>query len=139
VHVRGRGDVPIDALPASVDPNDDPELWERESGRRLRAYLGSTADRVGSAMAANRSVIRILGLPCDPSPPPSPYRDESRWCEIPVTLANVFGAVDLLSARSFAYSQENRGRVVRNVVARLDARDDVQLARVGPRSRPAHG
>jgi len=124
VHVRGRADVPIDEPSPSVDPNDDPELWERESGRRLRALLGSTADRVRSAMATNRSVVRISGLPRDPSPPPSPYHDESRWREIPITLANVFGAVDLLNARSFAYSQENRGRVVRNVVARIDARDE---------------
>lgn len=124
VQVPQLQDMTIPPRCSSIDPNEAPRIWERESGRRLRSCLSRVAGDLRDAAVASRSVTCLRGLPFDAVPPPSPYRDESCWREIPLTLANVFGAVDLLGARSFAYARENAGRVVRNVVARIDAREE---------------
>jgi hypothetical protein len=122
VHVAP--EAPGDGSLPGVAPDRDPRLWEREGGRHLRKSCGADLDGVLRALKRNRSVVRISGLSRDFAPPASPYRDESRWSQIPIALANVFGIVELLGARSFAYATENGGRVIRNVVARADAHDE---------------
>ncbi|KWF00509.1 hypothetical protein WL80_02635 [Burkholderia ubonensis] len=106
------------------DPDAFPRAWEAGCGRLLTGMLGASLGELTAALSSMRNVLRIRGLPGELDPPASPYTGVSHWPEICRTLINVFGTVHLMHACAFAYAAENGGRLVRDVVARADARHE---------------
>jgi L-asparagine oxygenase len=108
-----------------VDPNFDPGVWEAESEQCLREFISPWADELCTACRTACNALHIKGLPTEGMPPPAPYKGLSRFSDIPVTLVSVFAITRLIDARPFAYYNENGGRILRDVVAREDARSEL--------------
>lgn len=107
------------------DPNVNPILWEMESGNCLRELMGPSLTELYSAFSSTKNFLHIRGLPAEDSPPLAPYHGHSTYLEVPITLMNMFGIVSLMNGCAFAYTSENDGLIVRDVVARSAARDEL--------------
>lgn len=107
-----------------LDPNENPQLWEQIGANNIRAQIGEEMTVLRSGFAQFRNALLIKGLCRDDAPPPAPYTGHSRFSDIPTTLMNLFGIIHLMGGYSFAYTTENDGRLVRDVVAREGAADE---------------
>jgi L-asparagine oxygenase len=107
-----------------VDPSVDPHRWEVCGERWVAGMGGNPFSDLGSDLKLVSTALQIRGLPREDPAPPAPYRGQSNFFEIPVTLLNLFGVVRLIGAHAFAYGSENSGRIFRDVVARDDAREE---------------
>jgi L-asparagine oxygenase len=104
-----------------IDPNENQRAWELESRRYLRECIGPSVAELFSAFALCKNSLHLRGLPGEELPPKAPYTGRSNFTQIPQTLMNVFGVISLMGGHAFAYSTENHGNTIRDVVARSDA------------------
>lgn len=104
-----------------IEPNENQLKWELESGSYLRDCIGSSISELFSAFASCKNSLHLRGLPGEEFPPGAPYTGHSNFRQIPQTLMNVFGVISLMGGYAFAYSSENHGNTIRDVVARSDA------------------
>ncbi|MBB2487888.1 TauD/TfdA family dioxygenase [Mitsuaria sp. WAJ17] len=114
-------------LVRSVDPGRAPALWEHAGA----AYLANRSPLALRAVAALRRDEAVslhltgLGLPVDIPLPPTPYQGQSDPGSITLALLKLFGLVRHMGARVVAYTNEDSGRIYRDVAARQGAHDEV--------------
>lgn len=104
-----------------IEPNENQVTWELESRRYLRDCIGPSISELFSAFASCKNSLHLRGLPGEELPPTAPYTGYSDFRQIPQTLMNIFGVISLMGGYAFAYSSENHGNTIRDVVARPDA------------------
>ncbi|MBR1069137.1 TauD/TfdA family dioxygenase [Bradyrhizobium liaoningense] len=104
-----------------VDPDVDPDTWEREGGTALLRVLESNGFPFPEELVHNHLALHIAGLGIPKLRPETPYSGKSNYKELLAPLTALFGTVKLIGGKSFSFANENSGAIIRDIAPRKDA------------------
>ncbi|WP_202325641.1 TauD/TfdA family dioxygenase [Mesorhizobium sp. 113-3-9] len=108
----------------ATDPEKNIALWEEEGAKRMIGLLGSVRVEAARRSLDHSAHFHLTDLPVDANPPASPYERDPPSRRIAVCVANTIGMVGAMKLRSFAYQDENAGRILRHVAPNRHAANE---------------